>query len=101
MLDNKISRVYFWGPKAELSAKCTTKELACEQLEQENQTLHQQLQELDGQHNHLKSLYGSVTQQLSQLHNCRGVIDTMKEQAAMISDVIMAKTVEAMDLKEE
>ena len=47
------------------------------------------------------TVYGTVTQQLSQLHRCQGEVDAMKEQAAAISEAMTAKTVEALDLKEE
>ena len=87
--------------KIELTTKCTTKELACQLLKQENQTLHQKLQELERKHSHLKSLYSSITQQLSLLNKYRGEVDTMEKQAAVIHKAITAKTVEAKDLKEE
>ena len=87
--------------KAELTTKCATKELECEQLEQENQTLQQTLKELDGKHSQLKCLYDSITQQLSQLNEYRGEVVAMKKQAAVIHKAITAKTVEAKDLKEE
>lgn len=80
----------------------------CEHLKQENQGLKQhgqglikKLHELDGQHSRLKTIYGTVVQQLSQLNKYQGEVDAIKERAAVISEVVTAKTAEAMDLKEE
>ena len=46
-------------------------------------------------------MYGSVTQPLSQLNKCRCQVDTMKEQAAVMTKALTMKSVEAKDLKEE
>ena len=59
------------------------------------------MQDLDLQYTHLKTLYGSVTQQLSQLDKCQSEVDVIKEQAAAVNEAMTAKTIEAMDLKEE
>ena len=83
------------------SAKCATQELSCHQLKEENQGLLQQLQELEQQCTHLKDLYGTVTQQLSKLGRYQSEVDAIKEQAAAMNEAMTAKSVEAMDLKEE
>ena len=85
----------------ELAAKCATKELADQHIEQENQSLQQKLQELDQQHSHLKCLYDMVTQQLSQLSKYLGEVDEMKKQVDVMTKAISAKTAETLDLKEE
>ena len=61
----------------------------------------QKLQELDEKHNCLMAVHDTVTQQLSQLHKCLGEVDSMKKQAAAISEAMTTKTVEAMNLKDE
>ena len=81
--------------------RCATQEQTCEKHKQENERLLQKLQELDEKHNRLKAVYGTVTQQLSQLHKYRGEVDAMKKQAAAISEAMTAKTIEASDLKDE
>ena len=73
----------------------------CKHLQQENEHLLQKLQELEREHNRLMVVYGTVTQQLSQLHKYMGEINALKKQAAVISEAMTAKTVEAMNLKEE
>ena len=83
------------------TAKCTTQELTCDHLKEENQGLLQQLEELDQQYTHLKNLYDTVKQQLSQLDEYQSKVDAMKEQAAAINEAMTAKTIEALDLKEE
>ena len=75
--------------------------MRCEQLQQENQHLLQTLQELEGEHNRLKTEYGTIIQQLSRLHKYRGQIDAMKEQTAAISEAITAKAIEASGLKDD
>ena len=79
----------------------TTQEQTSEHLQQENQHLLQKLHELEREHSRLKAVYGTVTQQLSQLHKCQGEVDAMKKQAAAITEAMTAKTVEASDLKVE
>ena len=81
--------------------RCAAQEQTYEHLQQENKHLLQKLRELDEKHNRLKAVYGTVTQQLSQLHKYRGEVDAMKKQAAAISEAMTAKTVEASDLKDE
>lgn len=81
--------------------KCAAQEHTCEHIKQENQHLVQKLQELEGKHNRLMAVYGTVTQQLSQLHKCLGEVDAMKKQAAAFSEAVTTKTVEAMNLKDE
>ncbi len=82
--------------------RCAAQEHTSKHLQQENEHLLQKVRELDEKYNRLKAVYGTVTQQLSQLHNkYQGEVDAIKEQAAAMSEVVTAKTVEAMDLKEE
>jgi chaperonin cofactor prefoldin len=94
--------------KSELTTKCAEQEDVCELLKQEKDSLQQhnhdllhKLQEVQEEHSCLKTVYGTVTQQLSQLHKCQSEVDAIKEHAAVISEVMTAKTAEAMDLKEE
>ena len=75
--------------------RCAAQKHACEQFQQENRHLSQTLQELKGEHNRLKTVYGTVTQQLSRLHKYQGEMDAMSEAA------LTAKTVKAMNLKDE
>ena len=53
----------------------------CDQVKQENQNLLQKLQTLEREHNRLEAEYGTVTQQLSQLHKDRGEMDAMSGAA--------------------
>ena len=86
--------------KSELTTKCTEQENICESLKQEKRDLQQcnsdlvpKLQELEGEHNRLKAVYGSVVQQLSQLRKCQSEVDAMCE-------VMTAKTAEAVEEKD-
>ena len=87
--------------KAELTMKYAAQEHTGEHLKQENQHLVQKLQKLEGEHNRLMAVYGTVTQQLSQLHKCMGEVDAMKKQAAEFSEAVTTKTVKASGLKDE
>ncbi|MCG8626981.1 MAG: hypothetical protein MJE68_33895 [Proteobacteria bacterium] len=82
--------------------KYAAQEHTCEHLKQENQHLVQKLQKLEGEHNRLMAVYGTVIQQLSQLHiKCLGEVDAMKKQAAEFSEAVTTKTVKASGLKDE
>ena len=79
--------------------RCAAQGHTCEEVKQENQRLLQKLQEIEEENNRLKAVYGTITQQLSQLHKYRGQINTMKKQTAAISEAMTVKAIEASDLK--
>ena len=91
----------FKAEKVEMTRKLSESKSVLKDMGGENQELRQKLEELQQQNTCLGRLYSSVTGQLTQLNKCKGEVEAMKEHAEALKDAVVAKTVEAMDLKEE
>ena len=72
-----------------------------ESLEAEADSLRQQLRESERQYTRTKDKYDNVSSQLVRFNRFQDEVRALKEDAVMMSDVVAAKTAEAVDLKEE